>query len=132
MPQFAQSHASSISACRRALVPTWPRMSDNGKSLPGKSARGGSTTRSPRPSRKRATCRADHRCNLCGIHGLAENEFAGGRSECADFEHVVVSKGTYDEPSGDCLKCGGLRGRIWQQGHSLQNATTTSPSLDPS
>ena len=55
--------------------------------------------------RSKATCRADHRCSLCGIGGLAENEFAGGQSKWANHEHVVFAKGTSDETAGDCLKC---------------------------
>ena len=54
--------------------------------------------------RNKATCLADHRCSLCGIGGLAENEFAGGQSKWANHEHVVFAKGTTDEPAGDCLK----------------------------
>ena len=55
-------------------------------------------------SRRKATCRADHRCSLCGIGGLADNEFAGGQSKWAEHEYVVFSKGTMEEPWGDCLK----------------------------
>ena len=56
-------------------------------------------------SRRKSTCRADHRCSLCGIGGLADNEFAGGKSKWALQEHVVFARGTIDEPAGDCLKC---------------------------
>ena len=37
--------------------------------------------------------------------GIADNEFAGGKSKWAHFEHAVFSDGTIDEASGDCVKC---------------------------
>ena len=62
--------------------------------------RGESGERKKKATYRKATCRADHRCSLCGIGGLAENEFAGGESKWANHKHVVFAKGTIDEPDG--------------------------------
>ena len=75
------------------------------RSNPGSQSEGKAVKGTQKASRRKSTCRADHRCSLCGIGGLAEDEFAGGQSEWANHEHVVFAKGTTDEPAGDCLKC---------------------------
>ena len=74
--------------------------SNRGSQTGGKAVKG-----TKKASRRKATCRAYHRCSLCGIGGLVENEFAGGQSKWAYHDHVVFAKGTIDEPAGDCLKC---------------------------
>lgn len=54
--------------------------------------------------RRRGTCRAENRCSLCGVGGMDTNEFMA-KSKYKDFPYIVFSKGTDDEPAGDCLKC---------------------------
>lgn len=41
---------------------------------------------------------------MCGALGLDTNEFKG-KSRFAAFPHVVFSRGTDEEPTGDCVKC---------------------------
>lgn len=48
--------------------------------------------------------RADHRCSMCGVHGMDSNEFKD-RSRFAAFPYIIFSKGTDDEPAGDCVTC---------------------------
>ena len=93
---------SCISA--RTSQPALAAMSDS-RSNRGSATGAKSHTSSKKHGRRKAVCRADHQCSLCGIKGLADNEFAGGRSKWAEQEYVVFPKGTIDEPWGDCLKC---------------------------
>ena len=53
---------------------------------------------------KRRRDRASHFCSMCGEKALEPNQFQGV-SKFACFANIVFSKGTEDEPKGDCLKC---------------------------
>ena len=41
---------------------------------------------------------------MCGVHGMDSNEFKD-RSRFAAFPYIIFSKGTDDEPAGDCVTC---------------------------
>lgn len=80
---------------------------------------------------------------MCGVNGLEPNEFKD-KSRFAAFPHIVFSRGTDDEPAGDCFKCdtvwdlGGYAAEFSSKEHfhlerdkdvGLQHAWKTSCSL---
>ena len=48
---------------------------------------------------------------MCGVKGMDDNEFKD-KSRYSGFPHIIFSKGTDDEPAGDCIKCE----QVWELG----------------